>query len=411
MTVTVDQIVARKSGKRRRLWWGLAVLAALAFGVWEWQSRSASAALPAYATVTAGMGDITVSVTAVGTVQPIQTVDVAAQISGTITSLPAEVNDEVKAGEPLAMIDTTALEGALQRDKATLAGQVASLAMAQATQDEAAATLTRAQSLTERGIATQESLSTAAAAAKRAEASIAAAEAQKAVAEADVKLAEMNLAKACICAPIDGVVLLSNATLGQPVSAAGATLFTLAPDLNQMQLKLDVDEADVGRVAPGNPATFTVEAYQDQVFTAKVTMIAYASATVNDVVTYATTLSLDNSKGLLRPGMTAAADITVEQAKGVLSVPNVAFRYSPPAAGTSARGSGLLGMLFTRPPSNAPISATTTEGGTRSLWVLHGSTMTEVKVKTGVSDGTVTQILSGDLAEGDLVITGAKAAP
>jgi len=411
MTVTVDQIVARKSGKRRRLWLGLAVLAVLGFGVWEWQSRSASAALPAYATVTAGMGDITVTVTAVGTVQPIQTVDVAAQISGTITSLPAEVNDEVNAGDVLAMIDTSTLEGALQRGKATLAGQVASLAMAQATRDEAAATLTRAQSLTERGIATQESLSTAAAAAKRAEASIAAAEAQKDVAEADVKLAEMNLAKACICAPIDGVVLSSEATLGQPVSAAGATLFTLAPDLKQMQLKLDVDEADVGRVQPGNPATFTVEAYQEQVFTAKVTMIAYASATVNDVVTYATTLSLDNSKGLLRPGMTAAADITVEQAKGVLSVPNAAFRYSPPAAGTSARGSGLLGMLFTRPPSNAPISATTTEGGTRSLWVLKGSTVSEVKVKTGVSDGMMTQILSGDLAAGDLVITGAKAAP
>jgi HlyD family secretion protein len=308
------------------------------------------------------------------------------------------------------MIDTSSLKATLERDKATLAGQQAALDVAQATRDEAAGTLARAKSLTERGIATQESLTTAAAAAKRADASLAAAQAQKAVAEADVKLAQLNLDKACICSPIDGVVLTSVAALGQSVSTVGATLFTLSPDLSQMELKLDVDEADVGRVRPGNPATFTVETYQDQVFTAEVTMIAYASATVDDVVTYSTTLSLDNSKGLLRPGMTASADITVQQAKGVLSVPNAAFRYSPPVASTSQGGTGLLGMLFSRARTSAPVSATTTEGGTRSLWVLKGSTVTEVKVTTGVTDGTMTQILSGDLAAGDLVITGAKSA-
>jgi HlyD family secretion protein len=410
MTVSVDQIVARKSGRRRRLWMWLSVLVALGIGVWQWQSRSAVSATPTYATAKAQTGDITVTVTAVGTVQPIETVDVAAQISGTITSLSARVNSAVKAGEPLAMIDTGALEATLERDKATLAAQAAALDVARATRDEALDALVRAQSLADRGIATKESLSTAAAAAKRAEANLAAAEAQKAVAAANVKLAELNLAKACICAPIDGVVLASEATLGQPVSAAGTTLFTLSPDLNQMQLELDVDEADVGRVAPGNAATFRVEAHQDQVFTAKVTMIAYASATVDGVVTYSTTLSLDNSRGLLRPGMTAAADITVQEAKGVLAVPNAAFRYSPPTTATSQRRSGLLGMLFSRPASNAPISSAAAEGGTRSLWVLRGGVATEVTVKTGVTDGAMTQILEGDLAAGDLVITGTQAA-
>ena len=164
MTVTVDQIVARKSGKRRRLWLGLAVLVALGVGVYEWQSRSATSAAPAYATVAAVTGDITVTVTAVGTVQPIQTVDVAAQIAGTIISLPASVNDEVKAGETLAIIDTSALQATLERDTATLAGQQAALDVAGATRDEAADALTRAQSLTERGIATKESLSAAGAA-------------------------------------------------------------------------------------------------------------------------------------------------------------------------------------------------------------------------------------------------------
>jgi HlyD family secretion protein len=407
MTVTVDQIVARKSSRRRRVWLWLALVVALGAGAWYWQSRTAATALPSFATVKAAPADITVTVTAVGTVEPIETVAVAAQVTGVITALPAAANAEVKAGDPLASIDTSTLEATVARDRAALAVQEAALAEAQATRDEAASALDRARKMADRGIATQEALSGAEAAAKRAEAGLAAARAQKAVAEADLQLAQANLAKACICAPIDGVVLTSTAVLGQPVTASGSTLFTLAPDLTQMELKLDVDEADVGRVHVGDAARFTVEAYDNRTFSARVTQIAYASHKVDDVVTYETTLSLDNTEGLLRPGMTAAADITVAEAKGVLAVPNAAFRYAPPATGGTQRGSGLLGMLIRRPASQAGGGASArAEDGTRPLYVLRDGQAVEVRVKTGVTDGALTQILSGDLAEGDLVITG-----
>jgi HlyD family secretion protein len=409
MTVTVDQIVARKSGRRWGRWlWAVLIVAVLGGG-WYWQSRSAATAVPAYATVKAAMGDITVTVTAVGTVVPVQTVDVTAQVAGTLVAVPVEANQSVKKGEALAIIDTSSLQATVARDQAALAAQEAALSQAKATRYEAKTALDRAQKMADRGIATLEALTAADAAAKRAEAGIAAAEAQKDVAEADLQLAQLNLARACICAPIDGVVLSANATLGQTVTAAGNALFVLAADLKEMELNLDVDESDVGKVKIGDAASFTVEAYQDRSFPAKVTRIAFASQKVNDVVTYSTTLSLDNTEGLLRPGMTAAADITVEEAKSVLTVPNAAFRYAPPVAATRQRSSGLLGMLISRPPSNAPISASATEGGTRSIWVLRAGTPVEVKVKTGVTDGSLTQILSGDLAEGDAVITGAKA--
>lgn len=412
MTVTVDQIVAKKSGRRRRVWLWLALVAVLLAGGWYWQSRTAATAQPSFTTVKAAPADITVTVTAVGTVEPIETVAVAAQVTGIITALPASANMEVKAGQPLASIDTSTLEATVARDRAALAAQEAALAQAQATRDEAASALDRARKMADRGIATQEALSGAEAAAKRAEAGLAAAGAQKAVAQADLELAQANLAKACICAPIDGVVLTSTAVLGQPVTASGSTLFTLAPDLTQMELKLDVDEADVGKVKAGDPASFTVEAYEDRTFAARVTQIAYASHTVDDVVTYETTLSLDNAEGLLRPGMTAAADITVEEAKGVLAVPNAAFRYSPPATGGSQRGAGLLGMLISRPRDQGGNgSATAAEDGTRPLYVLRDGQAVEVRVKTGVTDGALTRILSGGLTEGDLVITGSGTAP
>lgn len=412
MTVTVDQIVAKKSGRRRRLWLWLALILLAGGGIWLWRAETAATALPSFTTVKAAPADITVTVTAVGTVEPIETVAVAAQVTGIITQLPASANAEVKAGQPLASIDTSTLEATVARDRAALAAQEAALATAQATRDEAASALDRARKMADRGIATQEALLGAEAAAKRAEAGLAAAGAQKAVAQADLELAQANLAKACICAPIDGVVLTSTAVLGQPVTASGAALFTLAPDLTQMELKLDVDEADVGKVRTGDPASFTVEAYEDRTFAAQVTQIAYASHTVDDVVTYETTLSLDNAEGLLRPGMTAAADITVEEAKGVLSVPNAAFRYSPPATGGTQRGSGLLGMLISRPrDAGGNGSSAAAEDGTRPLYVLRDGQAVEVRVKTGVTDGALTQILSGDLAEGDLVITANGTSP
>ena len=328
-----------------------------------------------------------------------------------------QINDKVKKGDLLASLDTSALEATLARDKATLTSQEAKLADATATVDDAAIALTRAQTLTTKGLAAQDTLITAQTARRRADAGLASARADIEVAKADILLSQSNLDKARIHAPMDGMILDRNVEVGQTVSASSAavTLFQLAHDLGQMRLQVDVDEADIGKVAVGNRASFTVDAYQGQIFPGTVSEMHFAPQTVDGVVTYRTLLTIDNSALKLRPGMTASADITVEQVNDALTVPNAAFRYSPPVVTTTQRRSGLLGMLFsgggpgggrqTTTVSNAP-----TKDGFRKLYVLKDGAATEVSVKTGVSDGTMTEVLDGTLTAGDAIITGTKAA-
>lgn len=406
--VTVDSIIRKKRRLPRRWFWLLLILAVAGGGLWYYQSSVSKTAAPGYATTRAATGAITVTVTAVGTVEPIETVEVNAEIAGTVRSIMAAVNAGVKAGQPLAMLDTTSLEADVARDSATLAARDASIADAQATLDAATTGYERAQKMADRGVASIEALQTAKSALARADAALSNARAQKQVAEADLQLARANLAKACICAPIDGMVLDRDISLGQTVSAAGSAkaLFTLVRDLNRMELRLDVDEADIGKVVVGDAASFTVEAFQGKSFPASVTELHFAPQTVEGVVTYRTILSIDNADHLLRPGMTAAADITVGHVEGVLVVPNAAFRFAPPSTAASQRGSGLLGMLFSRPPSNAPVASNEpATDGWRSLWVLKNGTATQQHVRTGVTDGILTEILEGPLAIGDAVIT------
>jgi len=179
-----------------------------------------------------------------------------------------------------------------------------------------------------------------------------------------------------------------------------------------MELQIDVDEADIGKVQVGNSAAFNVDAYLGQSFPAKVSQMHFAPQTVDGIVTYPTILAIDNSDLRLRPGMTASADVTVEEVTNVLSVPNTAFRYSPPLASTATRrSSGLLGMLFSggspgdRNRQNTSTTNTVTKDGFRNLYILKDGDPTPIAVKTGVTDGDTTQILEGPLIDGDLVIT------
>jgi HlyD family secretion protein len=209
------------------------------------------------------------------------------------------------------------------------------------------------------------------------------------------------------------MVLDLKAGLGQTVSASTNTvvLFTLAHDLGQMELQIDVDEADIGKVRVGNSAAFSVDAYLGQSFPAKVSQMHFAPQTVDGIVTYPTILAIDNSDLRLRPGMTASADVTVEEVNDVLSVPNAAFRYTPPMApAATRRSSGLLGMLFSGggPGGNRPNTSKTnavTKEGFRNLYILKDDEPTRIAVKTGVTDGDTTQVLEGLLTAGDLVIT------
>ena len=414
-TITVEAITRRRKRFRPRGWviWLLVILMLAGGGYAYLQSRGAATATVHYTTAEAKTADITVTVTAVGTVQPIQQVDVGSLISGTISEVDVAVNDTVTKGQVLARLDTSSLEAELARDQATLTARKAEVEDAKASQEAAAASLARAQKMNAKGLNSAEDLATATTVQRRSDAALASALANVQVAEADVKLSQTNIDKAVIVAPIDGMVLDLAADLGQTVSASTSTvvLFTLAHDLGQMQLQIDVDEADIGKVQVGNPASFSVDAYLGQIFPAKVSEMHYAPQTVDGIVTYQTILAIDNSDHRLRPGMTAAADVTVEKVTGVLTVPNAAFRYTPPLV-TAARpkSSGLLGMLFSSGGSTGNRQTTSvtnavTKDGYRNLYILKDGQPAQIAVKTGVTDGDTTQVVDGPLTPFDLVIT------
>ncbi|MEO8245088.1 MAG: efflux RND transporter periplasmic adaptor subunit [bacterium] len=414
-TITVEAITRRRKRRFFKGWliWPLLIVALAAGGYWYWTKGQTVAATVHYTTKEVATGNITVIVTAVGTVEPIEQVDVGSLISGTIAEVGVKVNDQVTKGQVLARLDTSSLEADLSRVQALLAASKAQVQDATVTRTAAIQTLDRAQKIRERGLNSVEDLSTAATAKLRADAALVSAEANVQVAEANVKLSQTSLDKAVIVAPIDGMVLDVAADLGQTVSASTATtvLFTLAHDLGQMQLKVDVDEADIGQVEIGDQAEFSVDAYLGQRFPAQVGTMHYAPTTVDGIVTYPTILTIDNSDKKLRPGMTASADITVEHAEDVMTVPNAAFRYTPPVAQVNTqKTTGLLGMLFSSgvPGSRSRPTVVKNEvgkDGLRSLYVLKDGVPQQVQVKTGLTDGDLTEIMAGPLALGDKVVT------
>jgi len=349
-------------------------------------------------------------VTATGTVEPTNEVSISSELSGTVREVLADYNDTVKAGEVLARLDTDKLKASVSLAKATKAAREADVQQAQATADETAATLTRTSDLAAKGLSAQQALDSAVAADDRAQAALASARANLQIAEANLSIAETDLTKAEIVSPIDGVVLSRDIEVGQIVAASFSApeLFTLAEDLGKMQLEVDVDEADMGKVKAGDPATFTVEAFSNQRFPAEITMVRYSPETVEGVVTYKAILTVDNSDLVLRPGMTATADITVETVKDTLQVPNAALRYSPPVETVSRNsGSGLIGLIMPRPPSRN--SQTASNGTSSEVYVLRNGAPVAVPVEVGSSDGTNTAV-TGDLKAGDSVIVSSRTA-
>lgn len=367
-----------------------------------WVSSNDQADGGQYITAAAQTGDLRVTVTATGTVEPTNKVEVSSELSGTLKSVYVDFNDTVTKGMVLAELDTTKLEAQLAVSKASLDSAIARVAIAQATWAETRERYEASRNLEERGVAAHQTFVADRAAYVRAQAGLQAAMADRTLAEADLDLHHAELDKACICSPIDGVVLDRAADAGQIVAASlsAPVLFTVAEDLAQMELQVDIDEADIGRTAVGNKATFTVDAYDERQFPAEISEIRFAPLTVDGVVTYKAILSVDNADLLLRPGMTATADIVVADIKDALTVPNAALRYAPPAAPAEEEEerSGLLGMLI---PEDDTMR---TMGDDRTLWVLRGEMAVEIPVLAGQSDGRMTEILQADLAPGDLVI-------
>lgn len=390
----------RKRGRVGRLV-GLVVLATFlaVSGWWLWPDDSQVQ----WQTQQLDRGDMVLTATATGSLEPKSEVSVGAEISGLITRVLVDENDQVTEGQVLALFDTEELEVALEQAEAQLALSRASVAEAEATLQEAQVDERRISALRERGTTAQAELDAAVAVRKRAEAKLAYARASVRQAEAAVLQARTRLEKTVITSPINGVVLQRSIEPGNTVAASFQTpvLFLLAEDLKAMELHVSMDEADVGMVEAGQTATFTVDAWSGREFSAEVLKVHLYPAVENNVVTYTTVLSVDNSEGLLKPGMTATATIETGRREDVLRVPNMAFRFTPPA--TDAGGGGLFSHPGARAGSNR-------SGPSNTVWVLRDGEPSRVVVETGASDGRYTELPGDDLAEGDEVITGMQAA-
>ena len=361
-----------------------------------------------YTTQPAKRGDLTVLVTATGSVEPTEKVDISSELSGTIRSVSVDYNSAVKKGDVLAMLDTNKLEADVQSAKAKVNSSEANVLKADAEMKAARNSFDRLQSLVQNRVSSQQDLDAAqykfdaAAAAKNIN------EADVLASKADLKLAEVNLAKARIASPIDGIVLTRAVDPGATVAASlsAPVLFTIAGDLRRMELQVDVDEADVGQVAIGQAASFSVDAFPNRKFPAEIRTIRYASETISNVVTYMAVLTVENNDMLLRPGMTATADITVKSLKGQLLVPNAALRYSPPAARENRSS---IFNLF-RPPRMRSFSPAPTQAGAkRTVWAMRNGRPQPVSIEIGATDGQFTELVSGGVSEGDELITDATA--
>lgn len=404
-TDEITRTLQSATSRRRVPRWVWLAAAALLVGLgWAWWSLKSQSTAVSYTTETVIRGPMTVIVTATGTVQPTNQVEISSELSGTLASVDVDFNDTVIVGQLLARLDSTKLEAQLTNAKAGLAAATAQVEQAEATLAEAAENYANAKELDRRGVSTHQSYITAQATHDRAKAALTIARADVTLAGANLELQQADLAKSGIRSPINGVVLDRDADVGKIVasSLSAPVLFVLAEDLTKMELQVDVDEADIGQVQVSNPATFTVDAYPSRVFQATITSLRYAPETTDGVVTYKAVLSLDNSDLALRPGMTATASVVVSHTEDVLQVANAALRYAPPqVVESSESGSGLLGLIM--PQRQAETVTRATAG--RRLYVLRDGVPVEVPVETGESDGKHTVLLSGDVAEGDAVVT------
>lgn len=372
--------VGRAKARWWRSWWAItiAVLVALVAAWWVLTPKQKTEYIQSKAEVLT----VRAIVTATGTLQPLEKVTVGAEVSGRIDSVLVDFNGHVTKGQILAHINTDALRAlALQAQ--------ASVAQAQANLAKADNDLKRAISLQGQGFVSTSAYDTARAARDTAAATLKSARAQS-------EQADANLAKADIKSPIDGIVLDRKVDPGQTVAASFQTpeLFVIASDLKKLELNVDIDEADIGQTRVGQAATFTVDAYPATTFTATVRELRNAAKTVQNVVTYQGVLSVDNGQGLLKPGMTATADITVRIVDNVLTIPNGALRFSP-----DAQASNLPGSVNPIAPVD-PIAA-----GKGKVWVVgpNGKPVSR-DVTLGASDGRHTQVTSGNVKPGEAFI-------
>ena len=398
---------------RRRRWWWLSLLVLSLLAAWGYFATHRETRSGQYLSEPAQLGDLTVTVSASGTLQPTSSVDVGSEQSGTLASVLVQENDYVKQGQLLAQLNTDKLKDAVTRSRAALASAKAAVAVARATVAESKAALARMRQVAKLSggkVPAKTELDAAEATWQRALANETSTHATVTQAEAALKTDETNLSKATIRSPVDGVVLARKVEPGQSVVAAMniPVLFTLAEDLAQMELQVKVDEADVGNVKLGQPATFTVSAWPGRAFPATIQRVGLGSTITDNVVTYKTVLTVANPDLALRPGMTATASIVTAQREKALLVPNAALRFSPPQAAEAEQEGGFVARLLPRLPKalTKKQQNPAQSGGAAQVWTLDPQQQPQaIPVQIGVSNGRLTEIVGGALQAGMAVIT------
>jgi HlyD family secretion protein len=333
----------RLLGKSRRWWALLAAAAVLIVGLFL-LLPGGGAPQGQYLTEEAQTGNLLVTISASGTLQPTRSVDVGSELSGILEAVLVNENDRVRKGQVVARLDPSKLQDQVTKSRAAVAAAEAAVALSEATVAESRANLGRLRHVAELSggkVPAKSELETAEATYQRAVASVGSAQAAVVQARATLKSDETNIEKAVIRAPINGVVLSRKVEPGQTLVAAmtAPVLFSIAEDLTKMELQVKVDEADVGSVKLGQSASFSVAAWAGRSFPATILRVGIGSTITDNVVTYKTVLGVANDDLALRPGMTATARIVTANRQQVLLVPNAALRYTPPA--TNAAGSGL----------------------------------------------------------------------
>ena len=370
------------------------VLAGGAGAVW-WFYFQKKDDKPQYQTSAARRSNVVQVVTATGTLNALVSVQVGSQISGIIQTLSADYNTPVKEGQVVAQLDPATYKALADQNEGELASSQASLELARLNEK-------RKRDLVKDNAAPQADLDKAVADLHQAEATLL-------IKKAVLEKSRIDLARCTITAPVDGVVIERKVDVGQTVAAAmtAPVLFTIANDLAKMQIEANVSEADIGGVQIGQTATFLVDAFPGRIFEGKVHLVRYAPVTVENVVTYVTVIDVANPKLELRPGMTATVSIVLARRENVVTVPNAALRFKPnaslgpkkDAAGGDTKGGGDARTRGTRPAKDMAAASPK-----RKIYVLEGGEPKSVEVETGITDGVVTEVISG-FAEGQEALT------
>lgn len=377
--------------RRHAIIGGLAV-AAIVIAAYAWRAQTSDTG-PRFRFELAPIsrGPIQAKVTATGTVNPIVTVQVGTQVSGTIEKLGADFNSAVTPGQMVAQIDARLFRAAVEQAQANLLAARANIHKARAQLVDARRTAARNHELANQQLLAQATVDASDTAAEVAQAQLEQALAAEAQTQAALDTAKVNLHYTTVTSPIEGIVITRNVDVGQTVAAsfAAPTLFLIGQDLTKMEVDTSIAEADVGRLALGMTATFTVDAYPAHVFRGVIRQVRSSPQIVQNVVTYNAVIDVDNPRLELRPGMTANLEVIYADRTDVLRIANAALRFRAPPE------------LAGKSPAVAP-------PGKKLVWVARAGSPQQIEVTTGVSDGTDTEVLEGDLRPGDQVVTEAN---